>query len=232
MKLIKKGKMTSLELLEQINLFREQEGKNKLFHRDLLKVIRDEFSEEINEGNFSPVEYMDKKGEKRPMYIMSFSQAKQVLARESKTVRKAVFKDIEKLEEKIQELMIAEINKRNTEWLSTRRKGKLVRRNETDLLAEFIFYAKEQGSKNADMYYVIFSKLVNKLVGIETGMRDKIDITVLNHIANLENIILATIEERMQNKVYYKEIYEECKTKCEQYKSLLQLHKIEIKMVG
>lgn len=57
MELIKKENqetITSLELLEQINFFREKEGnKNELRHDNLLQVIllqviRDEFSEEIS----------------------------------------------------------------------------------------------------------------------------------------------------------------------------------------
>ena len=77
-KLNNKESITSLELLEQINLFREQEENRKeLQHKDLLKIIRSEFDEEINEGNISPVEYEDKKGEKRPMFILTLSQSKQ-----------------------------------------------------------------------------------------------------------------------------------------------------------
>ncbi|MCI7344074.1 MAG: hypothetical protein MSH33_09045 [Fusobacterium necrophorum] len=94
-----KNEMTSLELVEQINFFREKEGsKNKLLHKNLMAVIRDEFQEEINELKIQPVEYRDKKGEKRPMFILTLSQAKQVLVRESKYVRRAVIQYIEKLE--------------------------------------------------------------------------------------------------------------------------------------
>lgn len=51
--------VTSLELVKQINLFRGAEGnKAVLQHKDLLKVIRDEFSEEINGGKISPVTYI------------------------------------------------------------------------------------------------------------------------------------------------------------------------------
>ncbi|WP_064610343.1 phage antirepressor KilAC domain-containing protein [Streptobacillus moniliformis] len=95
----KKENITSLELLEKINQFREQvEGKAELLHKDLLKIVRDEFEEEINERKISPVKYKDKKGEERPMFILTFSQAKQVLVRESKKVRKMVIEYIEKLE--------------------------------------------------------------------------------------------------------------------------------------
>ena len=103
--LINKDNITSLELLEQINLFREQEGNRaKLQHYDLLKVIRDEFEEEIDAGKISAVEYKDKKGEKRPMFILTFNQAKQILMRESKFVRKAVIHYIEELENKLKQI--------------------------------------------------------------------------------------------------------------------------------
>lgn len=91
--------ISSLQLVEQINLFRKEELRSDLVHSDLLKVIRDEFEEEINEGEISLVEYKDKKGELRPMFNLTTSQAKQVLVRESKMVRKAVIAYIEKLED-------------------------------------------------------------------------------------------------------------------------------------
>lgn len=100
-----KDTITSLELLEQINIFRKEEGnKSELLHKNLLAIIRDEFEEEINGLKIQPVEYTDKKGEKRPMYILTLNQAKQVLMRESKFVRKAVILYLEKLEKRIVEL--------------------------------------------------------------------------------------------------------------------------------
>lgn len=100
-----KDTITSLELLEQINIFRREEGnKSELLHKNLLAIIRDEFEDEINELKIKPVDYKDKKGESRPMYILTLNQAKQVLMRESKYVRKAVILYIEKLEKRIIEL--------------------------------------------------------------------------------------------------------------------------------
>lgn len=115
-----KDEITSLELLKEVNKLRELEynykvenglelGKvelkngryTELKHNDLLKIIRDEFEEEINEGKISSVDYIDNKGEKRPMYILILSQAKQIFSRESKFVRKRMIKYIEKLEQEI-----------------------------------------------------------------------------------------------------------------------------------
>lgn len=91
--------ISSLELLEEINFFRKQEGnRTKLKHNDLLKIIRDEFGEEIAEGNISLGSYKDKQNQLRPMFELTISQAKQVLVRESKVVRKAVIKKLEEIE--------------------------------------------------------------------------------------------------------------------------------------
>ena len=114
-----KETITSKELLEQVNFFREKEyefkAKNgtlteaekkrgkfvELEHKDLLKVIRDEFEEEIDEGKISPMSYKDTYSREQTMFILTLKQAKQVLLRESKFVRKAVIEYIEKLEEQV-----------------------------------------------------------------------------------------------------------------------------------
>ena len=217
-----KKTLSSLELLEQINLFRQEEYKEKrenntlteaeakrgkfveLEHKDLLKVIRDEFSEEINERKISLVEYKDKKGEKRPMFLLTLNQAKQVLLRESKYVRRAIINYIEVLEQAI-------VDKAKNEWLLTRQQGKLVRREETDAIQDLIEYAKSQGSEHSSNLYMIYSKLVNSLVGIKANSRDKVDFGILMLIRQLEDIFTKIILNSMENKIYYKEIYQICK---------------------
>ncbi|MBF0746543.1 phage antirepressor Ant, partial [Gemella sp. 19428wG2_WT2a] len=104
MNLIKqdKNKITTLELLEQINFFRSDiEGKNPILHKNLLQIVRNEFEEEIDEGKIQPISYKDSLNREKPMFELTLSQAKQVLVRESKAVRKAVIKYIEELEEKL-----------------------------------------------------------------------------------------------------------------------------------
>lgn len=105
--ILTKDTITSLELLEQINFFREQEGKKtKLKHNDLLKIIRDELEDEIREGEISLSFYEKKTGNgttrRYPMYILILEQGKQVLIRESTYVRKAVRKYIKKLEKELE----------------------------------------------------------------------------------------------------------------------------------
>jgi phage regulator Rha-like protein len=107
------------------------------------------------------------------------------------------------------------MQKQSSEWLQTRKHGKLVRRNETDAITELIEYAKEQGSHNANMFYVNYSKMVNKVVGIETGQREIATDKTLSVIALVEDLILNTVKEQMAQGIYYKEIYKNCKAKSE-----------------
>ncbi|MGL4998625.1 MAG: phage antirepressor Ant, partial [Cetobacterium sp.] len=94
-----KKHISSLELIEQINIFRKEvEGKSKLQHKDLMKVIRDEFEDEIAEGIISPGSYKEKQNQSRPLFHLSINEAKQVLVRESKAVRRAIIKQLEEYE--------------------------------------------------------------------------------------------------------------------------------------
>ena len=96
-----KSTITSLELVDQINIFRKEDDRSPLAHNDLLKVIRDEFEEEISLGKISQREYTNSRGQNYPMFELTIPQAKQVLVRESKTVRKAVIAYLERLESRV-----------------------------------------------------------------------------------------------------------------------------------
>lgn len=104
--IINKQTITSLELLEQINFFRKKEGNKKpLRHDNLLNIIRDEFEEEIRDLKIQVSFYKRETGngtmKEYPMYILTLDQARQVLTRESPTVRKEIFKYIRALENEI-----------------------------------------------------------------------------------------------------------------------------------
>jgi len=111
-----KTTISSLELVEQINIFRTEERKreeeknvmfkNRLYantaHKDLLEIIREEFSDEISQGELTPTSYIhSQNGQTYPKFDLTLNQAKQVLVRESKVVRKAVIAYIEKLEQEL-----------------------------------------------------------------------------------------------------------------------------------
>lgn len=114
--------------------------------------------------------------------------------------------------------------RQTTDWLKTRQSGKLIRRETTDAIQKLIPYATSQGSQNARMMYLTYSKLVNKTVGIESGTRDKATVMQLMQITMLEDLITRTIQEEIANGVYYKEIYKICKAKVNQFATLTYLN--------
>lgn len=95
-----KTEWTSVELVDVINHFRTLDGKKtQLRHDTLLNILRDEFSEEISLQNILERTYTNSRGQTYPMYKLSNSQAKQILVRESKAVRRAVINLLEYLEQ-------------------------------------------------------------------------------------------------------------------------------------
>lgn len=107
--------------------------------------------------------------------------------------------------------------RQSSEWLITRKQGKLVRRNETDTLVNLVEYAEAQGSRNMrKQVYTIYSKLVNRLVGINAGERDSVPFKTISTIMFLEDMILHTVDEEIEKGTHYKEIYKVCKANGEQ----------------
>lgn len=119
--------------------------------------------------------------------------------------------------------------RQSSEWLTTRKQGKIVRRAETDAIALLIDYAENQGSRNMrQRAYGNYSKLVNSLVGIGKEGRDNAPFKTLSIIAFLEDMISNTIEEEMQKGTYYKDIYKLCKHKGEQVMKFAYLQPVKI----
>lgn len=110
--------------------------------------------------------------------------------------------------------------KLSSEWLQTRKNGKLIRRNETDNLSELVLYAISQGSKtyekNPKLIYKHYSTLANNAVGIKTGQREYVTRKVLDTIAFIEDMILNTVKEEMDKDIDYHQIYKTCKKRADQ----------------
>lgn len=95
--------ITSVELTQLINQFRQEEGNtSEKEHSDLMKSIRKEIEilsqVGIAQGNFSPGSYTDKQKQERPCYFMNKAGALQMLNKESAVVRYKTVQYIEKLE--------------------------------------------------------------------------------------------------------------------------------------
>lgn len=160
-------KITSLELLQEMNFFRIKEGNKSTNHRDLMIMIETEFAD-INrkrvEGGMCPEvqylieerltsegilisEYTHEQNKKvYPMYILTTNQAKQMLMKESRFVRRAVIQYIENLERELEALK-----------LSTGTKKKQIEAME--LLHKFL----PELEKTEAMSYIKANSVVNKI---------------------------------------------------------------------
>ena len=94
---------------------------------------------------------------------------------------------------------------------------------ETDEIKRLVEYAKEQGSKNADKYYITFSKLANKAVELESGQRNNATAKQLNNLILIENIINNVIKDGITKEIYYKEIYQDCKNRINSFLNVAYL---------
>jgi len=110
------------------------------------------------------------------------------------------------------------------EYQITRDAGKLVRRQTTDIMQQFIEYAETQGSKNAGRYYSNITRMLNGLLFIVEGkfknLRNMMTVPQLMTCSSAEQIIDRGLQDGMSRKKYYKDIYKDVKAKVEIFAGL------------
>ena len=166
------------------------EGKNPLVENKIIPTS-------VN-GIFE-TSYKDDKGELRPMFILTIDQAKQVLLRESRIVRRKVTEYLNLLEKRIRQL--------------ERKKGITARKGETEAIKMLLEYGEIPKEKH-NLYYMTYSKLPFVALGMKKVERDKLPADDLELIKELENIIEKTILKGIVKKLDVKAIYKECKKAC------------------
>jgi len=106
-------------------------------------------------------------------------------------------------------------NRHDSEWVRKRIEGKKRRVEATDKIKDFIVYAKEQGSKNADWYYNAFTSMQNKaLFCIEGKFKNLRDVMLpeqLMVIGVADGIVKKTITGGIKKGLFYKDIFKEAK---------------------
>ncbi|MCF7995780.1 MAG: Rha family transcriptional regulator [Chromatiaceae bacterium] len=87
-----------------------------------------------------------------------------------------------------------------------RLEGKQARRAETDAIKALVDYAKGQGSKSAEMYYVNITRMTNDLLGISAGERDHLDPDTLKRLALAETMVDIAIRDGIKADLHYKQV--------------------------
>jgi len=176
-------------------------------HKSVLRAIDNVMSEcdnSFTRRNFALSDYQDSTGRTLPMITMTragFSLIAMGFTGKPATSWKIKYIDaFDKME-------AALIQKQNLEWQQSRTESKDVRRNVTDTIQAFIQYAINQGSRNAQKYYVNLSRMTRKAI-VGDQARDMLDTMHLAFLATAELMIQQIIEDGMNAGLHYKDIYQ------------------------
>lgn len=223
--LANKETVTSRELLEQINIFRQQEGKSKLENYDLKKIIRKELKKDFNAGKISCIKETDSRGREQDLYILTFSQGKRVLLRESPTVRQAVIEYIEKLENAI--IKLQEQKRHEARLL-----GKITRKLETDSIKGLMIYGKIE-PRNQWKYYKHYTNLIYSVMGYNPKnkpRRKEMTQSELIILDKLESVVNMEINNNIALRIPFIMIYQNVKDKVDEvYRGMRKLFILEQK---
>lgn len=185
-------------------------------HNNVLRAIGGLLKNEETHNMFKLSHYTEKQnGQRYPMYLMN---------RDGFSLLVMGFTGEKALQWKLQYIkafnaMESILREKSTEeWLETRKYGKLTRKAETDVIKQLVEYAKEQGSEHPNMLYTNYTKLANKMVGISS--RNEATVRQLNNLSLMENIIMNCIQNGILMGKDYKEIYQDCKRRLENFKDI------------
>ena len=198
---------TSLDVAEKFD-------KN---HGDLLKRIRKliDAQPEFGAGNITPSSYTTAQNKEAPCYILTrdgFTMVSMSLSGPKAIKWKIKYINaFNAMEQKILKSH-GELN-----WNQARQQIKGVRKSITDTIKDFVEYATNQGSKSANHYYSNITKMEYKALeltqaykkakGEKCNFRDALDLMDISFLSAAEWVARNAIQEGMDRKLPYKDIY-------------------------
>lgn len=232
---IKRGKAVKLKHKSFLNVIRD-EFENEITGQNILLSEGLESSNEktgvqnileTSQQKLLPItnvkiyvsKYKDKSGKENEMFVLALNQAKQVLMRESKYVRKAVIGYIDYLEN--QNRQLEELTR-----LQARELAKATRNIETLNIKALLYYGKVSKPKQK-FHYIRYTNLARDIAGIPKGLkRDELTQGQLGILQQVELIMSAVINECINEQIpftlIYQEVRERTKTKAKVLLKALQ----------
>lgn len=106
-------------------------------------------------------------------------------------------------------------NKKDPDLIELRLQSKIGRREETDVIKEFVEYATAQGSTKANFYYSNITRATYKALGLmvqkKPKLRDTMDCYEMSELILAERIARTSLKKYMDLGRNYKDIYESVK---------------------
>jgi Rha family phage regulatory protein len=195
-------------------------------HKNVLQAIENLPNDEFNGLNYQPVEYLDKKGESRKYYEITwkgFSMLAMGFTGQAAYEWKQSFLDAF---ESMGDYIFRHKQEYGSEQrIALRKDSKVVYLQKTDVIKQFVNYATEQGSKSANMYYQNLAKMENKaLFLIEQkypNVREVLHIRQLMAVSAADQIVEKALSDGMDKKLPYKDIYELAKDRVIQFAGII-----------
>ena len=192
----------------------EQLGRDHKIIMNLIRTYKDDL-EEINTLALSKCE--SKLGRPEMFYYLDEEQLSYLmlnmisLKKDGDKVRyfkKKMNKEFYRMREALFNL---KMQRAEPEWIETRTKGKEIRLQETDEIKRFVQYCFDNGSTNGTRYYQLFTDMVYKELFItkllKKGLLEHMNEKQLNETNQAYEIVSKAIEDKMPEKMYYKEIF-------------------------
>lgn len=196
-------------------------------HKDVLRAIRNlECSKPFRERNFAPAffEVPGPNGAVRQEECFNVTRdgfSFLAMGFTGKDVAQWKEKFIEAFNAMERTLRQQDAHRATVEWQEARKSGKVIRLSETDVIQEFVGYAKAQGSKSAEKYYLQITKmeyralfLIDQAVG--DGFRNRLSTAQLLNLATAESVAQRELRDGMNEGQHYKAIYQRASQTVEQ----------------
>ena len=119
-------------------------------------------------------------------------------------------------------------NKSDSKFIEARQQTKLGRKEEADVIKDFVEYATSQGSKSAKFYYKHITnatyKALELMIHKKPALRDALDIYQLSELLLAERLAKNSLRKYMDMDRNYKDIYESVKNDLLVFGSTLRLN--------
>lgn len=183
-------------------------------HRAVMRLIK-EYREDFNDislktfqmtkvktlGRSIEVAILD---ELQATFLITLMKNSKIVVEFKKKLTKEFFKQRETLARII-------FDQKNPDWQNARKDGKVIYKQKTEVIKDFVEYATSQGSKNASRYYSNFAKMENSALFFfeqkYKNMREVLTIKQLMQVATADDVIEKALQEGMDENFDYHDIY-------------------------
>jgi len=197
-------------------------------HKNTISLVRDHKSSFEKLGKIAFETRKSKRGKPSTVAILNEGQVYFLftLFSNTETVVNFKVKLVQEFMRMKKALTNLQIERNNKEWIETRSQGKLMRKETTDTIQEFVKYATLQGSHHAVRYYSNITKMENKALFIleqkYPNVREMLTHHQLSTIKIADRIIAEALEDGMIDGMNYKDIYKMAKERVETLSKLVR----------